>query len=104
MTRFPFRQWDYLPTLICYVDQLGLPDVTRVTRFLLDYCKEHGWPCDVGIPRIAKALKITQRRVENALADMEEFGIAHLDGYTDTLAFNWRSFRNMEARDKRRRA
>jgi hypothetical protein len=102
MTRFPFRQWDYLPGLLCYVEELGAPDVTRVTRHLLDHCKEHGWPCELDVPTIAKALKVTQLRVGNALADMAEFGIADVDGYTGTVAFNWRALRNMEARERRR--
>jgi hypothetical protein len=102
MTRFPFRQWDYLPSLICYVEGLGMTDVTRVTNYLLEQCKGFGWPCAVDVPTIAKSLKITQRRVENALADMAEFGIADVDGYTKTVAFNWRALRNLEARQRRR--
>ena len=70
--------------------------------YLLEHCKTFGWPCEVDVPSIAKALKITQRRVENALVDMAEFGIADVDSYTDTLAFNWRGFRNKEARERRR--
>src|SRR5262245_6814616 len=91
--RFPFRQWDCLPLMVCYLDSLHVPDVSLVAKFLLDYCKERGWPCDIGIAAIAKALKITQRRVENAIEDMREFGIADVDGYTDTLTFNWRGLR-----------
>jgi hypothetical protein len=59
--RFPFRQWGCLPLMVCYLDSLLVPDVSLVAKFLLDYCKEHGWPCDIGIAAIAKALKITQR-------------------------------------------
>src|SRR5215470_10135648 len=99
--RFPFRQWDCLPLMVCYLESLHVPDVSLVAKFLLDYCKERGWPCDIGIAGIAKALKITQRRVENAIEDMREFGIADVDGYTDTLTFNWRGLRNMEVRERR---
>jgi hypothetical protein len=99
--RFPFRQWDCLPLMHCYLDRLGAPDVSRVAKLLLEYCKEHGWPCDIGIAAISKALKITQRQVENAMEDMKEFGIADVDGYTNTLTFNWRGLRNMEARERR---
>jgi hypothetical protein len=62
-----------------------IPDVMLVTTHLLERCKSNGWPCEVDVPTIAKALKITQRRVEGALGDMAEFGITDVDGYTDTL-------------------
>jgi len=101
--RFPFRQWDCLPLMVCHLESLHAPDVSLVAKFLLDYCKERGWPCDIGIAAIAKALKITQRRVQNAIEDMREFGIADVDGYTETLTFNWRGLRNMEKLQVHRR-
>ncbi len=103
MTWFPFRHWNCLPYALCYIERLGVPDAASVFRFLLDYVKEHGWPCDIGADEIAKTLKMPKRRVANAIEDLKEFGVADLDSYTNTLNVNWRGLRNLEFREQKAR-